>query len=421
MVRGRPRNGECMSLFSEEFDLDKTRDRATAPDDAQLGEDPRLSAMLGGPREQASARDSGTDTIRLSTIVDAAAVGGAPSGIAAVAADDDGGKAKKARGHRRIDWINVVTASVAVVATVSAVVFAGVQIANASPADDAMQVLTTEESTLAGAENSLKTSKSRLEEKIQTADADTALVRTAMSAMAATADQPATADVAALNTVIQAVDGYRTALAEIVLPDLPYSYVRPILDEESLESVGQNLDRVQVRSAEVDAIAQEMRKARTSLDDLTGAYRAQLAAFAATLPQHAVVELEANTVAGDEFRTAVTTAAATVAAAQLDTAAGASTLTAYRGAVLALRAEDLRVRTEQEAQRIAEEEQNNWNSNSNNNWNEQPPAPTDPGTDPGITNPGPTDPGPTDPGPTDPGPTDPGPTDPGDDTETPLG
>lgn len=393
-----------MFPFSEENDLDQTRDRSVHAQRAAES-DARLEALVGGPKQPTTTRVGGSDAAGIAALVDTASAGLPSSAVPVVNTSAVIVAEKKTRGHRRIDWINATTAAVAVVAAIGAAVFAGAQIANASPAGDAVQVLTTEEATLAGAESSLVTSTARLEEKIQSADADVAPLRAALSALVETPEQPATADAAALDAAIVAVDNYRTALSEIVLPDLPRQYTRGTIDEESLESVGEAIDRVHLRSADVAAVTEELRTVRKSFDTLTDAYNAQLATFAATFTANAVAELEANTSAGDDFRNAVTAAAAKIVATPLDGTAGVSALNAYRGAVLALRAEDLRVRTAEaeEADRLYQEQlnQNNW---SDDYWYEAPQESTDAPvtTDTGTTDSGATEPVTPDPVKTDP-------------------
>lgn len=402
-----------MSPSGEDSDLDQTRDRSSSESGVAFGSHARLEALVGRPRHAASTRGAGTDGVRLAALVSSASANTSPLTAPAMAApaydETSDPKAQRPRGHRRVDWLNTTVAAVAVAAALGTAVFAGAHMANASPAADAVQVLTTEEATLAGTESALATSKSRLEERIQTADADVALVRTALSTMAETEEQPATAEPAALATAIESVDTYRAALAEIELPDVPAPYERGPVDEESLASVGEAIDQIQVKSADVNAVVEELRSSRASFDALTDTYSTQLATFSDAFESDAAVELEANPAAGDEFRSAVTDAARAVATTPLDGAGGATALMTYHDAVIALRAEDLRVRIEEEAARDSQSENQNWN---NQWWTDQPETPTDPGT---------TDPGTTDPGTTDPGTTDPGTTPPGDETETPAG
>lgn len=296
-------------------------------------------------------------------------------------------KAKKPRGHRRIDWLNVGAAVVALVTAVGAGSFAGAQIASASPADDAVQVLITDEATLAGTEEGLISSKTRLEESIQTETADAALIRTALGTLTETDERSAAADPAALAAATTAVDGYQAALAEAAIPELPAAYERGSVDEGSLSSVGEAIDIVQQKTTDVDAAAEEMRAARTAVDALKETYTAQLATFANSFTAHAAAEVEEYEVAGDEFRDAVTAAAATVVATPLNGAAGAAALTAYRNAVDALHTadHDERVRIEEEEARERENNRPRYNPPSQPDQPEpteepEEPAPTDPGT-----------------------------------------
>lgn len=300
--------------------------------------------------------------------------------------------------------MSATTAVVAAVAAIGTAVFAGAQMANASPAADAVQVLTTDEAVLASAEDGLVASSARLTERVQTADADAALMRTALSSMNAVPEQSDSIDAASLAGAVHAVDSYRAGLAEITLPALPAQYARGSIDEGSLSSVGEAIDRVQTLSADVDATRDALRSVGDDIDALNGAYETQLAAFKASFTAAAVAEVEANPVAADEFRSTVTAAAAAVAAAPPNAAATTKALTAYRDAVIALRDADMQARVDEEAER-------NTDVGEQYTYNE-PEVPTDQGT---------TDSGTTDSGVTDSGTTDEGTTPPSDGTETPAG
>lgn len=286
-----------------------------------------------------------------------------------------------------MDWLSVSTASVAAAAVLGTAVFAGAQIANASPAAEAVQVLTSQEATLDGAESALAAAKTRVQERVQQADAGAARVRAELLALSATEEHAATADAPALAAALGAVDAYRAALAEVTLPDLPAPYERRPLDEESLVSVGEALDRVQLRSADVDAATAQLRGIRASLDELDEGFSAQLSSFASSFTAHAAAEIKANPSAGETFQKPVAAAAAALGAISLESEAGAAALESYRDAVIALRAEDLRVREQEEAEREAAQNQ------PIRPWQPANPTPTPtPGTDPGTTVPEP-DPG----------------------------
>ncbi|MEW1961043.1 hypothetical protein AB0269_01115 [Microbacterium sp. NPDC077644] len=333
----------------------------------------KLEALVG-PRRQADAPlGAGRDAVRLAAMVESAAVNSSPALVSPGFLKS--AKQKKVRGHRRIDWLNVGAAAVAIVVAVGAATFTGVQMASASPTAGAVQILKSDESTLAGAEQAAGAAKTRLEETISTELADAAALRTALGGLAETEEQPAAADPAALSTVTQAVDAYTTALGEIAVPELPAAYERGKVDTDSLQSVGDAIDRVQESSDTVDAAAEQLRTARARVDELTAGFTQQLAAFAGSFAGHAEAEVEEYPVAEQEFRDAVAAAAATIAATPLNTPEGAKTLTAYRDALIALHDDDYRAR-------VAEEEARN--NQQNNNWT--PPATQEP-TDPGTTDP----------------------------------
>ncbi|GEK86236.1 hypothetical protein GCM10007198_03660 [Microbacterium aerolatum] len=346
----------------------------------------KLEALVGAPRRADAPLDEGRDAVRLVAMVEAAAVNSSPTLVSGGFLKN--AKQKKVRGYRRIDWLNVGAAAIAIMVAAGAATFTGVQMASASPTQGAVQILRADESALAGAEQAAAASKARLEEAVQTAATDAAALRTALGVLAETEEQPATADSTALATVTQAVDGYTTALGEIVIPEVPAAYKRGKVDTGSLQSVGDAINRVQEASVEVDAVAEQLRAARASVDALTATFTTQLATFATSFAGHAQTEIDEYPVAEQEFRDAVTAAADAITATPLNTPMGATALAAYRDAVIALHDDDYRARLEEEAERESQH-QNNWQS---------PPAseePTDPGTaDPRTTNPGTTNPPP---------------------------
>ncbi|WP_417510426.1 hypothetical protein [Microbacterium sp.] len=364
-----------MTPVDDDVDLD------AQPSQDSVGSSPRLAQMLGGARSAAPSRDTRTDTVRLSAMVNSAVANSSPLGgvFSTPSAAQKSGRAKKPRGHRRLDWLNLSVGAVAAVAVAGTALFAGVQVANASPAADAVHVLTGDEAALASAETGVTASRERLQERIETAKAGVDPVLVSLNALRPLGEQISVVDVAALDTVVASAESYRSALGEIELVEPPAPYSRRGVDEESLSSVGSAIDRVRERVAVVDATAEKLRADRSSVDALTDTYQAQLASFAARFPAAAIAEVEANEVAGEEFRSAVTAAAATVAATPLDGATGAPALTAYRNAVIALRDEDVRVRILEEEAR--DDQTGTWRPNNpqpNNPSQDEQPVPTDP-------------------------------------------
>lgn len=356
---------------------------ARAADDSARS-DPMLEALVGRSREQSRTRKAGADAVNLVNLVDSAVVNSSPTAMYVDAPTN--AKLKKSRGHRRIDWVNAIIAGVAVVVVAGTAVFTGVQVANADPAADAVEILASDEASLAGAEKSLATSTTRLERSIATGLSESALIRTALGELAATE----TADPVALTGAVQAVDAYRAALDVAVVPAMPAPYVRGRIDEDSLASVADAIDTVQESSMALDDASLELRTARAAVDALNAAYTGQLATFAESLTAYATAENDTHPVADQESRDALTAEAEAVAATPLNGAAGGTVLNAFRAAVLALRADDLRVREIEERER-------------ERSRNIQQPVTPAPSPDPEETDPGTTDSETTDPGTTAPG------------------
>jgi len=326
----------------------------------------KLEALIGPPRRAEEPLGAGRDAVRLVSMVESAAVTSSPSLVSPGFLKN--AKQKKVRGHRRIDWLNVGAAAIAIVVAVGAAAFTGVQMASATPAAGAVQILETDEETLAGAEQAVAASKARLEETIATGLADAAAVRKAVAVLAESEEQPRTADAEALAKILRSVDAYKKGLSAITVPEAPTAYERGAVDTGSLQSVGDAIDKVQESSDAVDVAAEELRTARAKADELGAAFTKRLAAFAASFRADAQAEVEAFPVAGQEFRDAVVAAAAAIEATPLTTADGAKALRAYRDAVIALHDDDYRARV------AAEEALNN---EQNNTWT--PPTTQDPG------------------------------------------
>lgn len=332
----------------------------------------KLEALVGPARRAEAPLGAGRDAVRLVAMVESAAVNSSPALVSPGFLKST--KQRKVRGHRRIDWLNVGAAGVAIVVAVGAAAFTGVQMANATPTAGAVQILETDEETLAGAEQAVDASRTRLEEGIQAGLADASAVRKAVAVLAETEDQPRTADAEALAKIIRSANAYTKALGEIVVPGAPTLYERGNVDTGSLQSVGDAIDRVQESSDAVDAAAEEVRTARAKVDELAATFTKRLAAFAASFAGDAQAEAEAFPVADQEFRDAVIAAAAAIEATPVNTPEGAKALRAYRDAVIALHDDDYRAR-------VAEEEALNQ---QNDTWT--PPVAGDQG---GTTEPDP--------------------------------
>lgn len=339
-----------MSTLAALFGTDQRVTRADL--DAERTDTARgLEEVVGPRRQEAPPTRVHADTSRLVALVDAAERdSGRPVFVPAVA------KGSRRRRPRRIDWINLSAAVLAGVVVVGTIGFAGVQAAGASPASVASQALEEDRAALASAEQGMNAAVERFTTEVNTGEAQAAAARGAILALDETM-----IDTAARTTVVAAADAYIASLQGIVLPALPEPYTATDVDEESLTEVAAALDEVRERSAAVDDAVTEIRALRTSVEQSGTVYLQALSAFASTFPARAAIEVEEYPVADQEFRDAVTAAAATLATAPLNEASGQQALTAYQDAVQALRDDDLRARIAEEERRQA---QNNNNGNT---------------------------------------------------------
>ncbi|BDZ39232.1 hypothetical protein [Microbacterium suwonense] len=306
--------------------------------------------------------------------------------------------------RRRIDVVNVAAAGLAVVAVVAAGVMGGVQIATASPASDALHVLSADEKTIESATAGLEAAHSRLIDAIADADAAAEALRPALQQVREAtdpadipegwADAPEDAgtipiaDGKALDTVLAAIDTYQKELAAFTVPELPAVYTPSNVDSESLTEVAAAIDAAQLQLNAIDRSSAEVRTVRTAVDARAATFAGQVSAFAATFPGVAKGVIEQHPDAEQELKDAVTAAAAAVSGADLLTADGAATLPAYRDAVVAVVADQVaadrqREREEQEARERAEREER-----ERQQW--RPPSSQEP--DPGETTAPPADP-----------------------------
>lgn len=378
----------------------------------------RLAALVGGPREDLELTRPRASATRLVRTVNAAAA----TSTSMPMVSSDGKVIRKRR--KRVDWLTLAAASVAVVAVVTATTMGVVQSATASPAASSLKVLAADEATLLNSHQAVASTRQRISEDVATALESSAALRAALEATRSAPDPARAADdndqenqelmpiadAAALDTTLAAVDSYRTGLQAVALPEIPAVYTRADFDEDSLSAVGAAINAVQEELAAVDAAAGEVRAARAEVDALAATLATQLTTFAATFPGVSVAALDANDEAEEQFRQTVTNAGAAVAAADLTTPAGLATLSAYRQSVIDLVADNVRAvreREEAEAEAEAEARRNNSGSGRPNDGGESNPTdPTTPPTEPTTPPTEPTDP-PVDP-PVDP-PTDPEP------------
>lgn len=294
------------------------------------------------------------------------------------------------RSRRRIDWLSAFTGAAAVVAVAVASTFTAVQIANASPAGDAVALLQSDEDLLISSELGLSASRLRVEEQIATGLETSATFQSAVSVLAPAEDEEPFVDVVVLDAAAATAAQYAATLEAIEMPESLPAWSAPAVDEESLESVAAAIDEVQGRSVLVDELTAELRTTRESAENATAAFTAGVDAFRAGLTARTQIVLDDAPDAQQSLRDAVTLASAAAASADLTTPAGAAALQGYRDAVRALR--DGQTRAEEDAQRERDQERRSNNSN-NNNTDSGDGDQT--GTDTGTTDPGTQDPPPT--------------------------
>lgn len=343
----------------------------------------RLTEMIGDPRDEFDMTRPRSSAERLSKVVEEALVDAAPTVI-----QTPRSSAKKRR-RRRFDPLTVIAASVAVVALAAAGTVVGVQTANASPADGAMQSLRADEAMIQNSEQSFTTSHDRLATTLTQGAADAAALRAAVDGARVTQDLRAEdATVAVLDAeladqLVAELDRHIAALQGVALPDAVNPYRRGDLDEDSLAEIGGAIEAAQEQIELLDEATMQLREQRIAVDALEAAHRTKLEGLAASFTDAATQVLEVNEDAEPEFRDAVTAAAAGVVTSGLGGTAGVAALTAYRDAVIALIADELRADRElaEAAQRRQQQQQQ---SPSQPQRSEEPvPAPTEEPAPPG--------------------------------------
>ncbi|MBD8011312.1 hypothetical protein H9633_03230 [Microbacterium sp. Re1] len=339
----------------------------------------RLDQLLGDRRADIDRTHRASARPALVAMVDGALSDARPLGTVPATSHPD-----SRRPRRRFDLLNLSVAALAVVALAAAGLIGGVQAATASPATDALRVLAADEKTIESATAGLESARGRLIESVAEADAAAAALRPALESTRSAPDPadippgeteaPADAgtipiaDPKALDTVLAALDAYRTDLSAFGVPHLPEPYARGAVDSDSLTEVGAAIDHAQLQLGEIDRVSAQIRVARTSLDDRNAAFAAQLVTFAKTFPDLASAAVDDNGNADEDLRDAVVTAADALTKTDLQTAAGVASLTAYRDAVVALVADQvyadrLREEREREEAERERERQRQWRPN----------------------------------------------------------
>lgn len=349
-----------MSTLEQLFPDGKHRvDASAAADDRQTVR--RLDALFGDRRADLDRTHRASARPALVAMVNDAVAGAMPLGSM-----PSTGRSVGSRSRRRVDVINAVAASLAVIALAVAGTVAGVQVASARPATDALRVLSIDEKTIESASTGLDAARTRLAQTIAAADAGAEAMRPILDAqreaaptelqVASSSDMIPIADAAAVDAVLGAVDAYRKDLAAFDVPEMPAEYARGDIDTESLTAVGSAIDAVQLKLAEIDRVSAAVRTLRTAVDARKAAFAAQLKTFTATFPTSAQNAIDNHRDAAQNLKDAVTKSAAAVAAADLQVDGAPRLLSAYRDAVVALVADQVRVDVRQESQERMERE-----------------------------------------------------------------
>lgn len=325
-----------------------------APDDAAALETQtgRLQAIVGGAVSSDDKADLDTQTGRVRAIVgrawtaDAvpASDAEAPNGVRAPGT----AKQRRSRGRRTMaQWLNGAVAIIAVAAVVAVVSAVVVQNASSTEVTQAAASLRTQEAELRNRTTTLQTSLALYDDAAAEAQAAADAAETALLDLEGKSDEAARA------AALEAVAVFRESLQGREAPSAPAAYERtPSAPAEDLVTVAAQIDAVRAASDEVERAIDEARAARAQLGVDEKDLVAAVTAFGATLPLTAAEIVAENGEAGEQFRTAVTNAAAAVTAAQQRGTVAAAEMTAYSAAVDALRAENERVLAERAAQPV---------------------------------------------------------------------
>jgi len=296
----------------------------------------RLGLLVGGPRPVTAVRDrqATDDTANLRALV-----GGRIPAIAVVSGSaTTSAPRRRARGRR--DKLSTFFAVLAVGAVVVAGVVVGTALASASPSAGAVQTLTESEGLLVDRIAVVNAGIAAVE---ATRADDLAHASALGAALASVGDASEPSAWTAAETARQQ---FVAALTAVQPPASASAYRRAALDESSLTEVGAAIDDVTARTTALTSSSDALAGARDQIDAAENAFATAMAAFTATIPTSAASEVKANADARAALRTATTSAADAVAAADLTNAAGLAALDGYANAVAALR----------EGQTLAEEE-----------------------------------------------------------------
>lgn len=254
---------------------------------------------------------------------------GAPAAEPVDAATAAGAAPRRRPTGRSLILAGAAAALVGAVATVAVVAS---QAPPSSPDDrPAFSALASAEAALAEAEQLLEAANERVAEVRSAADADADRADALLLGLAGFSDE------AARTTALAAVAAYRADSGEALPSEEPAPYERPD-GELTADDVTAALDDVEARRERTDDLLGTAAAEESKLLTLHSTLIAARDAFLSTIPSYAEVVNAENPQAEVQFRSAVTAAAASVAAPD----AGDAAVQAYLAAVTALRADQAR-------------------------------------------------------------------------------
>ncbi|MGN6218382.1 MAG: hypothetical protein ACTHNQ_02675 [Microbacterium sp.] len=388
-----------MNTLDDLFDDAEGRPQSASSVDARDVE--RLRSLVGAASPAAGSRGGGSASEQrlLSDIVGEASASSAAPGAAETGRADAGSPAgvTKVKTQRRTagDWVSVGVAVTAVGAVLAVGALAIVQRTTADDVSQATRSLREQEAELRNRITTLETSLSLYGSAVTDATAVAESAEPALAALEGKSDEAARA------TAVQAVAGFREALAALDVPADATTYARGTATPTDLAAAAARLDEVRARALEVDGAIDDTREARSAVAATQSGLLAALAAFGATVPASGGMIAEENPYASDAYRAAVLATADDIVAAQRRGESGAAQMTAYGQAVDALRIENQRV---MDARTPVRQNAGGWAPPrtttpvpTEESTPEVPPADTgtEPGTDPLTPDPGPTSSSPT--------------------------
>ncbi len=356
-------------LFEDRAPIDDT-----APRVDHAAEQAKFHEMVGPPRVGVRRGTPRDDTMALVDMVERATLSVSPVRVAGAS---DAVKASK-RGTKRVDWLNVSVAILAVAVVAGVSVFAGIQIAKSSPAAAAVRSLAADEASLANGENAVRAAAARVDELIGQSKERAATLGPALDAVSGYVPDEA------INELRGAISGLGKELDSIEVPDVPAVYERPVIDTDDLRAVGAQIDAVRERSGALQSLTDDIRAVREKVVAAGDGFDAKVRSFGEAFPGAAEAEIAENVEADPSFIDAVDAAAAAIVEQQAAGSLAVEEMAAYPALVDALRADHARAIAEilAEQERLAEiERQNNLNNGGGSGG--APTNPTDP-TDPVV-------------------------------------